>query len=352
MEMIEDDVLRAFQIGEAVHCQSIDTGLINKTFLIEAAGRTLILQRLNKQVFKNPAGIMSNIASVHEELCKSTSYVVPEICQSVDGKPYHIDAHGYAWRAMEFIPNSKTIDTTHEPAIAKEAGRIIGLFHRLTANISPSSLTTTLPHFHRVSFRFEEFQQVVDRADQQLLENASLPIQFVEDHVQQMMQLDEVEVPTRVTHNDTKLNNILFDRTSDRARCLIDLDTLMPGYIHHDFGDAIRTLCNSVSENEPDVSTVSFQWELFESFCQGYFGETQQMLSSKEWTIFPQSIELLPFLMGLRFLTDYLAGNVYYQTAYVDQNLDRAQNQFRLLAEIRNQAESIEQCIDSFKPHA
>ena len=155
-----------------------------------------------------------------------------------------------------------------------------------------------------------------------------------------------IALPTRVTHNDTKLNNILFDVGTGKALCLIDLDTLMPGKIHHDVADAVRTLCNTVSENEPDTSKVKFNVPLFRTFCDGYFDEAGGILSKAEADILPSSMLLLPYLMGVRFLTDYLNGNVYYHTSYPEQNLHRAMNQMALFAELKSRLPVIKAIIE------
>ena len=203
---------------------------------------------------------------VHSCLKKDTSYRIPEICRTQTGQWLHVDADGYSWRMMLFIQNSKTFNQTGDPQIAKEAGSIIGRFHNLTKELDAKTLHTILPNFHDLSFRSDLFLGSLQNAGKDRLSNAADYIPQAEELIEGFRLLDELNLPLRVTHNDTKLNNILFDGESGKPLCLIDLDTLMPGYLHHDFGDAVRTLCTTASENERNLEKLDFNWRLFQAF--------------------------------------------------------------------------------------
>lgn len=327
----------------------IDEGLINSSYLVKAESNSYILQRINKEVFGNAAMIMENIEMVHNHLKKDPIYQIPEIIKTIDDQLLYEDADGFSWRMMLFIPDSKTFNTTEDLEVAKEAGSIIGRFHTGTKELDASMLHTILPNFHDLNFRADLFLGSLQNAKKERLAEAAPYILQAENLIDDFVALNELPLPLRVTHNDTKLNNILFDAVSSKALCLIDLDTLMPGNFHHDFGDAVRTLCNTVSENEIDLSLLDFNWELFKAFSTGYFEKMTDSLVEEEWSVFPLSVELMPFIMGLRFLTDYLYGDVYYKVEHSEQNLDRCKNQFALVEKVRASREEIGSHILSFR---
>ncbi|MEP5614188.1 MAG: aminoglycoside phosphotransferase family protein [Cyclobacteriaceae bacterium] len=340
-------VLQAFGIANPVSIEGIVSGLINETYLVETDASRFILQRVNKEVFPDAAKVMENIEIVQDVLESIVGYQVPELIESLDGKLFQIDPEGYAWRLMRYIPNSITHDSTEDVSLAAEAGLLLGKFHRATSSLDPERLHVTLPNFHNLGFRVDLFLGSLQNASNEKLAKASESIAFVEETLPTFDKLQSMNLPLRVTHNDTKLNNLLFERTSSKGLCLIDLDTLMPGFLHHDFGDAIRTLCNSLTENDKNLDALYFNMPLFEHFTKGYLSKMDNMLTEEEWTSLPISIELMPFIMGLRFLTDYMYGNIYYKTDYQDQNLDRCRNQFTLVERIIERRAEIAATIES-----
>jgi len=342
-------VLQAFGITHPINVEGIVSGLINETYLVETDSSRFILQRLNKEVFPDAAKVMENIQIVQEVLAPVDGYQVPELLKNLNEKLFQVDQEGYAWRLMKYIPDSVVFTNTTDVGLAEEAGILIGRFHLATSTLDSKKLHVTLPNFHDLNFRADIFLGALQNSSGEKLVNASESIAFVEETLPHFDELVELNLPLRVTHNDTKLSNLLFDKTSGRGLCLIDLDTLMPGYLYHDFGDAIRALCNSVTENDKDLDALHFDMSLFEHFTKGYLSKMGDVLTDDEWTSFPISIEFMPFIMGLRFLTDYLYGNVYYKTDYSDQNLDRCKNQFALIERMREKREEIAGVIDSYK---
>ncbi|MEP1095554.1 MAG: aminoglycoside phosphotransferase family protein [Cyclobacteriaceae bacterium] len=349
MELDVIAVLRAFGIENPVRVEGIVSGLINETYKIETASEHLILQRINKEVFTEASQLMENIQSVQNTLVNVDDYQVPELRKTINGALFHVDLDGYAWRMMGYISDSVTYDQTKDVGVAVEAGKLIGKFHLATSIIEPDRLHVILPNFHNLSFRADLFLGALQNASAEKLANASESIVFVEETLPHFDGLVGLSLPLRVTHNDTKLSNLLFDKTSGKGLCLIDLDTLMPGYLYHDFGDVIRTLCNSVTENGKDLDAVYFDMSLFEHFTEGYMSKMGEVLTDNEWVSLSTSIEFMPFIMGLRFLTDYLYGNVYYKTDYSDQNLDRCKNQFALIEKMKLQREKVAEVIRSYK---
>ena len=332
---IPETVLKAFNISSGSIALPISAGLINQTVKVSAPEGVFIVQQLNTDIFQAPEKLLHNIRLVHAALCSDRKYTVPELRKTSSGSDLFEDEQGAMWRVMQFIPNSITYSSTESLPVAEEAGRAIGRFHRLTANVAVDDLYETLPNFHQVEGRLRQLASAGKHASQEKLAAVTKEMQFFRRYMKRMMALDLISVPVRVTHNDTKLNNILFDRESERALCLVDLDTLMPGKLHHDVADAVRTLCNMVSENESDTSKVKFHVPLFLAFCEGYFEQVGEILSTPEREILPESMLLMPYLMGVRFLTDFLNDDVYYHTAYPEQNLHRARNQMALFSEIK-----------------
>jgi Ser/Thr protein kinase RdoA (MazF antagonist) len=343
------EILIKFGVDQVIDIATINSGLINKTYRVDTEREQYIFQRINKDIFDNPGHIMENIQLVNATLNVQTDYQIPELIPTLDMKLFYEDLNNYAWRGMKYLSNSISMSSTDSPFVAEEAGRLIGIFHIGTSGIQSNSLHTILPNFHNLQFRSELFLRAMKASDSKALSSAFECISFVENVMSDYSRLESIEAPLRVTHNDTKLNNILFDKDTHKGLCLIDLDTLMPGYLHYDFGDAIRSICNSNSEDETNLDKLFFDWLLFERFCNGYFTKTAGLLSDEEWQTFPTAVELMPFLMALRFLTDYLCGNVYYKTDYYEQNLDRCINQITLVKEIREKRNDIEALINSYR---
>ncbi len=347
MEIAIQSILEKFGIVGNIKFEEFDSGLINRSFhVIEKGNQEYVLQRINKEVFAESEKLMLNILIAHDELRKHPNYRVPEILFAKEGKSIHTDAEGYGWRLMEYIPNSVTYNSTDSKEVAFEVGKILGKFHIGTSECDLDRMHFTIADFHNLNFRVEWFLQSLQKADQTRLTNAFDCIQDVEEMIDHFRMMDDFQLPLRVTHNDTKLNNILFDKSTKKALCLIDLDTVMPGYLMHDFGDAVRTLCNPVEEGDAnDLDDVAFNFTLFEAFLEGYVSEAGQLLTEEEWKSLPISLEYMSFIMAVRFLTDYLFEDKYYKIDFPDQNLIRCQNQLRYLEEIQKRSSDIERTI-------
>ncbi|MEQ9403544.1 MAG: aminoglycoside phosphotransferase family protein [Cyclobacteriaceae bacterium] len=347
MEVNIEKVLESFSVSGIKSVATFDSGLINKSYhILTHSKEEYVLQKINSAVFGDAEKMMLNILLAHDQLKNEGDYFVPEILFTRTGKPLMKDEVGNDWRLMRFISGSTTYDSTSDPKIAMEAGRIIGRFHHGTLNCSLNQMHITLPDFHDMDFRTEWFLKGLGSASAQRLGEASGCIEQVERLLDEGIGEVNSELPLRVTHNDTKLNNVLFDETSGKALCLIDLDTVMPGYLFHDFGDALRTLCNTTEEDDKNFESVSFNFELFESFLKGYISVMGKTLTPVEWEALPVSVTYMPFIMAVRFLTDYLFEDRYYQTEYPEHNLIRCMNQLKLLDEIRVVKDDIKRAID------
>ncbi len=349
--VLTDQIIYCFDVRDDTYdISSIDSGLINDTFLIESVrGATkYIMQRMNKHVFKHVDQILENIQVVNNRLGNAEDYWISHVVPTKENKLFHTDKQGSNWRMMHYVPNNVSFDKTTDPVIAFQAGKVIGYFHSILGDLPVDQLHVTIPHFHDLNFRVREFFVAIENATRHRLTNASDEISFAKRNRKVFDRLLELQIPLRITHNDTKLNNILFDKLSRKALCLIDLDTVMPGYVYCDYGDSLRTLACSASENETDLQEVKFNLELFEHFTRGYLSRATGFLTQREWESLPLSIQFMPFIMGLRFLTDYLNGNTYYKVQYQDHNLDKCKNQFALMIDVGKKHEKIEAFVQSF----
>ncbi len=323
-------ILEHFSVAEKEYTfKPLTDGYINDTFLVfEDGAPRYILQRINHKVFKNISGIMNNIKHALRYL-DAPDYSKITLVQTKTGKEYLElqDKASDFWRMMTYIAESTAHNTTTDPNIAFEAGRIIGKFHLLLENEDIANYVDIIPRFHELELRSDQFKEAFTNASVEKKKIAESAIEFAHKILSVLEKIKPSEQPIRICHNDTKLNNILFSKKTGKAMCLIDLDTLMTGRFLFDFGDAVRTIVNTAPEDEKDHSKITFEKELFEAFMDG-LAVNKSMFSQKEIETMPWGAVLLPFLHGIRALTDYLNGNIYYKVAYENQNLDRCLSLF------------------------
>jgi len=332
-------------------------GHINDTFLLEReGGKQFVLQRINKNVFVNPPEVMENIQRVTHHLRKRIRAAGgdPEretlrMLPNADGELFTIDKNGDYWRAYTFVDDSKTYDLVENAEIFRESGRAFGRFMSMLDDFDASTLHETIACFHDTPKRFRDFRAAVEndlagRADgvRDLIDLALSREAFAGTL---MEQLQNGDLPLRVTHNDTKLNNVLIDARTNRAVCVVDLDTVMPGLCAYDFGDAIRFGASTAAEDEQDLSKVHFDMDLYRAYAEGYLSEVAGALSASEVDSLACGARVITLEQGIRFLGDYLNGDVYYKTAYPEQNLVRARTQFKLLSEMEEHWEEMLRCV-------
>ena len=321
------EILSYFEIPDgAYEFEIISNGLINDTFLVrEGTISTYILQKINTSVFKNVNGLVNNLSSVLP-LLRHTAYAEIHLIKTKKGEPV-LDHQKEVWRLMNYIPECRVFNTTTDVHIAFETGKILGLFHKLLTIGQPKDLEITIENFHDLSYRYEQFLEAYECATADHLKNAQHEIDFVKGNIDELLSIEFDKLPLRICHNDTKLNNVLFSENR-KALCLIDLDTIMPGYLLYDFGDAVRTLANPAAEDEGDLSLISFDPLMFSAFLNG-IQDSGLKLTLAEIDSMHFGAVLMPFLHGLRALTDYLENNRYYKVSYETQNLDRCRSLFR-----------------------
>lgn len=353
-------ILDHFEIkGEPARVEPYGTGHINDTYrVINSITKypDYLLQKINNQIFKDIPGLMDNIRRVTEHLRKKLKDIpgsMPErealsLIPPKSGDWYYKDEEGNYWRLYLFIKEHRSYDIVENPAQAYEGGRMFGKFQALLADIPGGALNETIPGFHDINKRLDIFYQTLEADPEKRAGDAKPEIDFVGSRRTEMGRIlrlgQDGKIPERITHNDTKFNNVLLDH-HDKGLCVIDLDTVMTGYVHYDFGDSIRTSANTASEDEKDLSKVKMDINLFEGYAKGFLKETKDALTRTEIDNLAFSAKLMPFIIGLRFLTDYIDGDNYFKTAYPDHNLVRARTQFKLVESAEEQFSRMEEII-------
>ncbi|TXD53536.1 MULTISPECIES: phosphotransferase [unclassified Polaribacter] len=322
----------------------LNSGHINDTFLVKSSGTTnYILQRINHAVFKDVPGLVNNKVITSNHIKSKYPNVSEEklnqkvlsFVKATNSDFYYLKKDGDFWNMMIFIDDSVTHELVQDEEIAYEGGKLLGEFLNLTSDFDSAQLIDVIPNFHDMSFRYAQYASSVQSASKKRLEKVTKYTKIVADLRNEMHILQELKeagsIPVRVTHNDTKIANSLFDKNK-KGICMIDTDTVMPGIIHYDFGDAIRTICNTAAEDEKDLCKVEFNLRYYKAYEKGFLEKTKGSLSKIELNYLPLAAKTMIFIMAIRFLTDYLNNDMYYKTTYEEHNLDRAKNQFKLIA--------------------
>jgi thiamine kinase-like enzyme len=335
------------------------SGHIHDTYLVKTGEKEkddYILQRLNNRIFKNIPQLQNNIERVTGHLRSKIISIrgsdVKREClnlvSSLDDKSWIIDKEQNYWRMYIFIPDHKSYNIVDSPDKAFEGGKAIGRFQAMLSDLGGTPLFETIPWFHNIEKRLEVFYSKVKTDPVKRAGSVKNEINFVLKRAEEMQIIlrlgSEGKIPLRITHNDTKFNNILFDE-NDKALCIIDLDTVMPGYVHYDFGDAIRTATNMASEDEKDLSMVKMDIGLFRAYSEGYLSETSSTLNEIEKEYLAFAPLLITYTQAVRFLTDYLDGDNYFKIHHEHHNLQRTRAQFRLIESMEEQYDEMKNII-------
>jgi len=329
-------ILNAYGFSAADYqVEPFGPGLINHTFKVYGNADEYILQQLNTSVFKSPQAIAGNLQLIGSYLKeKHPGYLFAAPLPALNGKFLIRSDSGDYFRLLPFIKGSHTVNVVKTEQQAFEAAKQFGKFSRLLGNFDIGSLKYTLPDFHNLILRFEQFETSYKNATPQRLDEAATEIKEVYRHVNIINTYLQIvannEIPLRVMHHDTKINNVLFD-DNNNGMCVIDLDTIMPGYFLSDVGDMMRTYLSPVDEEEQDLSKIHVRVAVFNAIYKGYMLEMGDVLIPEEKQLFVYSGKMMIYMQALRFLTDFLNNDVYYGSKYPGHNLLRAQNQFTLL---------------------
>ena len=343
--------------GRVIDCARTGGGHINRTYLVVTSKPHLyILQWLNGQVFKNLKGLMSNVIAVTEYLQKQTTD--PRGClkliPTLTGDPYLMTAEGDCWRMYEYILDSVCLEAAESAEDLRQSGVAFGMFQNQLADFPAATLVETIPHFHDTPDRFRLFREAIhtDAAcrleDVRDVVNRYLAHEKEADVLHAMLRAGEL--PLRVTHNDTKLTNVMLDDATRQPLCVIDLDTVMPGLAAHDYGDAIRFGASTAAEDEPNLTKVEMSLEMYKAFTEGFLSACGDRLTDKEIETLPWGAKLMTLECGVRFLTDYLNGDVYFATHRPGQNLDRALTQLKLVEDMERKWDEMNAIIARLRP--
>lgn len=346
-------VLKRYNLDER-QCSILElgSGLINRTWKIICDEHSYILQRINDNVFKQPQDIAHNLRVITNFLKqKHSDYLFTAPIQNLSGEEMvHDYDYGY-FRLFHFIPNSHTIDVVQTPFEAFEASKQFGRFTGMLSGFDLNKLKITIPDFHNLSLRYIQFEKAVQSGNAERIAASADLIAFLQQQSGIVKVYEEIKkngaFKLRVIHHDTKISNVLFDK-NNKGLCVIDLDTVMPGYFISDVGDMMRTYLPSVNEEENDFSKINIREDIFKSIVEGYLGEMKEELTGVEKEHFVYAGKFLIYMQALRFLTDYLNNDIYYGAKYEKHNLVRAQNQVVLLQKLIEKEELLLQIIEDY----
>ncbi len=347
--------------GDFVDAQPYGSGHINDTYCAvfdQGAARVrYIVQRINHNIFKNPLGLMENVsricrhsqAALRESGAPDATRRAMTLIPARDGQDWLVDAENNVWRTYIFVEGARGYDVIENTGQAFQAARSFGAFQKLLVDLPGGRLVETIPNFHNTTARFAAFQKSLAADSRNRAKDVKAEVEFLLAREKDCsLVVDHIKagrIPERVTHNDTKLNNVLIDDKTQEGICVIDLDTSMPGSALYDFGDMVRTSTSPSKEDETDLSKVYLQEAYFEALARGYMSSAGGFLNAYEKDLLAFSGKLLTMECGMRFLTDHLDGDAYFKTARPNHNLDRARNQFKLVADIEGKLDGLNKLV-------
>jgi len=329
----------------------IGEGHINRTYRVtDGDGKSYLLQKINTTVFQNPEGLMSNLEKILDHLEKSDyPYQQLEIIPTKSGDHFFEDQNGF-WRALNFIGGCKTLAHTNDVNIAEMTAAAYADFIKSLINMPSTDLIETIPDFHNPEKRFKDLMMATENTEKKRLAKAQ---SLVDHSLAFSMILNQYarvvdNIPLRVTHNDTKISNILFKKDFEKVVAIVDFDTIMPGYVIHDFGDLVRSICNTAEEDEINENNVWFDEHLFKAISKGYITGLKAVLNIEEKENLVFGVRIIIYTQFIRFLTDYLDGDMYYKVSYPEQNLNRAKTHLKLLIDLHQKQELLEEIVKGY----
>ena len=347
--------------GDITDVKTCGNGHINSTYIVTVTGgKRYILQILNTAIFKDPTGVMNNIVAVTDHIRaglvkagEDPDRGTMRVVLTKYGANGYTDGEGRFWRAYDFVEGTICRLTMEDADTFARVGEAFGDFQRRLADFDASALIESIPNFHNTKKRYADFMAAVERDAAGRVDSVKDDIKFITDRADNCSLIVDAlacgDLPLRVTHNDTKLSNILLDEVTEEAVCIIDLDTVMPGSSLYDFGDSIRTGAASAAEDEPDLDKVHFLPEMFKAYARGFIKGTGGALTEREVQMLPDGGYIITLEQAIRFLGDYLDGDTYYHTDYPDHNLVRARTQLKLVAETETCMEELRTFVRSLK---
>ena len=338
------DIISRFRLeGTPIGCIDFGSGHINKTYLVVTNQPHLyVLQNVNTRTFPDADGLMRNVILVTQHIRKKVPdpRQVLQLVPTDDNRFYILEENNQLWRMYEYVTGSICLDQAESAEDFRQAGKAFGIFQRQMADFPAENLTEVIPGFHDTPKRYEAFHQAVERDKKNRAAEVRDEIDFFLEREASAGELVRLlqgsELPLRVTHNDTKLNNVMLDEASREPLCIVDLDTVMPGLAAYDFGDAIRYGASEAAEDERDLRKVRMSLDLYRAFAEGFVGVSRDSLTALERETLPEGARLMTLECGMRFLTDYLQGDTYFHIARPEHNLDRARTQLTLVRDMES----------------
>ena len=345
--------------GKVRGCIPYGNGHINDTFLIVTDDKKgqkcrYILQSVNNNVFKEPVQVMKNIEKVTEYLkgIVSNPREVLNLVPTYNGSSYYMDRDGYCWRIYDFVTNAICVERPDDMKDFYQCAVAFGKFQRYLTDFPADTLYETIPDFHNTPKRYNDFLNAVEKDVCSRAAGVQNEIKFLKERKDfysiLLDRLEEGKLPLRVSHNDTKSNNVMLDAVTHEALCVIDLDTIMPGFSVTDFGDAIRFGASTAEEDETDLSKVSLDVNMFEIYTKGFLEGCGGELPVEEVMLLPEGAKMMTIECGMRFLTDYLQGDTYFKTEYAEHNLARCRTQFKLVQEMEKHWDELKSIVEKY----
>jgi hypothetical protein len=352
------EAARCFQVaGNFLGAEPFGTGHINDSYRVAFRAGSIdsryLLQRINTGVFTNPAVLMQNMERVTKHIANLNSDSAENdgrlltLIPAQDGQSFHIDAHGGCWRMTRFIEGTLALERIDSPQQAFQIAAAFGRFQKQVASLPPPRLNDTIPDFHNTPKRFAVLEKAIESDVANRAHTAKSEFAFAMTRKFLASVLLDTGMPERIAHNDAKSSNVLVSKKSGKGLCVIDLDTVMPGFAVYDFGDMVRSMTSPAAEDERDLSRVSMQFPMFEALLRGYLQSAGDLLTAREKQFIASSGKVITFENGLRFLSDYLDGDRYYKVHREGQNLDRCRAQFKLLESIEEQEDQMNRVVES-----
>lgn len=342
-----------FEEGKIIQISPIGAGLIHRTYKLTIENSvepsSFVLQQINYKIFPNPKAIMENIALVNAHLSESNyPDTVLEAIMTKSQTWLHRDETGQFWRLFPYIKNSTSYNQVETIAQATEAARTFGRYFNYLNNFDPLQLKETIPDFHNTPLRYQLLQKAIEQDKMKRRSTCFDLIREIQEQAFLTQELMQLDLPIRLTHNDTKINNVLFDQNTQKGIAIIDLDTLMPGTLLTDFGDMVRTFTPNFSEESQKIEAIQLRQDIFEGLCDGFLSVLKGVLLPIEKANLLIGAKVIIFEQVLRFLTDYLQGDTYYSTHYENQNLYRARNQWQLLRSLIGQETELNAILEKY----
>jgi len=346
-------------MGDVKYVMPFGNGHINKTYLVATDQSKYVLQQINTYVFKKPKKVIDNIEKVTEQIRIASETAGKDIMRSAlkvvhtKKDATHIKIKKEYWRLYVFIADARSYETVEDKRQMYEVGKAVGVFQKQLYNFPANKLHVTIPNFHNTPYRYQYFLKILQKDPRNRAFDAYNEVKFIKDRVGKMSILTDLlakkQVPLRVTHNDTKLNNVMFDNVTDKAICMVDLDTVMPGTVLYDFGDAIRIGASTAAEDEPDLSKVSINLDYFREFTRGFLKHTNGILVPAEIDNLVNSAIVITLELSMRFLTDHINGDKYFGIKRPNHNLDRARTQMKMVSEMEANYDAMVKIVEEAK---